>query len=58
VTIQPKKPQKGVVERFLSMLRFDSKGKIEGLGIDVDDLFLFVSKKLFGGVINIFYSQL
>jgi len=40
------------------MLRFDSKGKIEGLGIDGDDLFLFVSKKLFGGVINIFYSQL
>ena len=34
-----KRPPTDNVERFLSMLRFDSKGKIADLGIDSNDLF-------------------
>jgi len=30
----PKKPLTDDVERFLSMLRFEHKGKLDGLGIE------------------------
>jgi hypothetical protein len=33
-----KKPPTDNVERFLSMLRFDSKGKLSDLGIDDDNI--------------------
>jgi hypothetical protein len=34
----------GDVERFLSMLRFDSKGKLDDLGIDNDYISTFKKK--------------
>jgi hypothetical protein len=43
----PKRPPTDDVERFLSMLRFDSKGKIEDLGIDIAQLFQKKIKKEF-----------